>query len=154
MIRKRLTYANVVATIALFLALGGSSYALTVGTGAIKNNSIRSVDVRNGTLRDRDVRRGALGSRAIHESALGTVPSAHTVNGTITVVTTGLNNVVAQCPGSYRAISGGGAVVGAGQLASSRPDPGTGGAATSPGWRAIRTGGPGQVRAYAICVAE
>ena len=153
MIRKRLTYANVVATIALFLALGGSSYALSVGTGSIKNNSVRSVDVRNGTLRDRDVRRGALGGRAINERRLGTVFSAQTVRGTITVTATGNNNVVAQCPGSYRVLSGGGAVIGNGSLASSRPDPGSSGASTSPGWRAIRAGN-GQVRAYAICVAE
>ena len=153
MIRRRLTYANVVATIALFLALGGSSYALSVGTGSIRNNSVRSVDVRNGTLRDRDHKRGALGSRAINEAALGTVGSARTIRGTITVVATGQTNVVAQCRGSYRAISGGGATVGSGRLASSRPDPGTAGAVTSPGWRVIRDQ-PGQVRAYAICVAE
>jgi hypothetical protein len=153
MIRKRLTYANVIATLALFLALGGSSYALTVGSGSIRNNSIRSVDVRNGTLRDRDVKRGALGGRAIKESALGTVNAARTVNGTITTTAQGNNNAVAECPGSYRVLSGGATVVGGGgALTASRPDPGTTGGATSPNWRASRAGG--QVRAYAICVAE
>ena len=89
MIRKRLTYANVTATIALFLALGGSSYALTVGSGSIRNNSIRSVDVRNGQLRDRDFLRGSIGGRAVRESRLGTVNAARTVRGTITVRATG-----------------------------------------------------------------
>ncbi len=154
MIRKRLTYANVVATIALFLALGGSSYALTVGSGSIRNNSVRSVDVRNGSLRDRDMKRGALGGRAIKESSLGTVNAARTVNGTITVRAQGNNTVVAECPGSYRVLSGGGSAIGAtNQLKESRPDPGTEGGATSPGWRATAAGG-GPVRAYAICVAE
>ena len=148
MIRKRLTYANVTATIALFLALGGSSYALTVGSGSIRNNSIRSVDVRNGQLRDRDFLRGSIGGRAIKESRLGTVPAARTVNGTITVRAQGNNVARAECPGSYRVLSGGGT---ANNMRESRPDPGTEGAATSPAWRVA---GTGTVRAYAICVAE
>jgi len=149
MIRKRLTYANVTATLALFLALGGSSYALTVGSGSIRNNSIRSVDVRNGQLRDRDMKRGSLGGRAIKESSLGTVNAARTVNGTITVRAQGNNSARAECPGSYRVLAGGGFA--SGDLRESRPDPGTEGGATSPAWRAA---GNGLVRAYAICVAE
>jgi len=149
MIRKRLTYANVTATIALFLALGGSSYALTVGSGSIRNNSIRSVDVRNGQLRDRDMKRGSLGGRAIKESSLGTVNAARTVNGTITVRAQGNGFARADCPGSYRVLSGGGFA--SQVLRESRPDPGTEGGATSPSWRAA---GTGLVRAYAICVAE
>ncbi len=153
MIRRRLTYANVVATLALFLALGGSSYALTVGSGSIRNNSIRSVDVRNGSLQDRDIKRGGLGARAVKESSLGTVNAARTVNGTITVIATGVGSVRAECPGSYRVLSGGASVIGSGSLFASKPDPESSGAATSSGWRASRNG-PGEVRAYAICVAE
>ena len=153
MIRKRLTYANIVATLALFLALGGSSYALTVGSGSIRNNSIRSVDVRNGQLRDRDFLRGSIGGRAIKESRLGTVNSARTLRGTITVRAQGNGSALAECPGSYRVLSGGAQVLGGGNLTESRPDPGTEGGATSPAWRASKSGG-GQVRAYAICVAE
>jgi hypothetical protein len=60
-IQARLTYANVVATLALFVALGGSSYAaLRIGSAQIVNNSVRSKDVRNGDLRGRDVRDGSL----------------------------------------------------------------------------------------------
>ena len=47
--RKHLTFANVTSLLALFIALGGTSYAVaTIGTKQIKNNSVRSVDVRNG----------------------------------------------------------------------------------------------------------
>lgn len=172
MIRKRLTYANVVATIALFLALGGSSYALTVGSASIKNNSVRSVDVRNGTLRDRDVKRGALGARAIKESALGTVQSARTVNGTITAVkeaVVGTNagaSLVAECPGSYRALSGGVAWLIPGtpnetqadvRISANGPDPSALGPDTSPTWHGTgrnQSGGNRVLRVYAICVAE
>jgi hypothetical protein len=37
-LRARLTYANVVATLALFIALGGSSYAITqIGSKQVRN---------------------------------------------------------------------------------------------------------------------
>jgi hypothetical protein len=76
-LRRRLTYANVMATVAVFIALGGSSYAaLQIDSGDITNNSVRGVDVRNRTLSDRDVRRNGLTGRSIRESRLGRVPHA------------------------------------------------------------------------------
>jgi hypothetical protein len=86
-IRRHLTYSNVTATLALFLALGGTSYAvLRVSSDDVVNNSLRSADIRNETLRSRDVRdrglhardlrRNSLGSGVVKESALGTVPRA------------------------------------------------------------------------------
>ena len=76
-LRQRLTYANVMATVAVFIALGGSSYAaLQIDSGDIANNSVRSVDVRNRTLSDRDVKRNGLTGRSIRESRLGRVPQA------------------------------------------------------------------------------
>jgi len=80
--RRHLTFANVTSTLALFIALGGTSYAVaTIGTKQIKNNSVRSVDVRNGTIISRDVKRGGLGGSAVRESSLGTVPRASRVGG-------------------------------------------------------------------------
>jgi hypothetical protein len=86
-LRARLSYANVTATLALFLALGGTSYAaLHLGSADVIDNSLRSRDIRNGgllsrdlrdrTIRARDVRSESLGSRVVKESALGTVPRA------------------------------------------------------------------------------
>ena len=63
MLRKRLTYANVVSTACLFIVLGGTSYAVatnSIGSGQIKNNSIRSKDIRNGQVTSRDVKNRAL----------------------------------------------------------------------------------------------
>jgi hypothetical protein len=65
-----------VALLALFMAMGGSAYALVVTSGSIRNNTIRSVDVRNGGLLGKDVRVDGLGGRAIKESTLATVPGA------------------------------------------------------------------------------
>jgi hypothetical protein len=62
-LRPRLTYANLIATIALFVALGATSYAVatgSIGTREIKNNSIRTKDVRNNDIRSKDVRNGTL----------------------------------------------------------------------------------------------
>src|SRR4051794_94046 len=70
-IRSRLTYANVVATLSLFLVLsGGTAVALTgsntVFSDDIVDNQVKSADVRNDTLTGGDVK----------ESSLGQVPQA------------------------------------------------------------------------------
>jgi len=53
-----LTYANVVATLALFVALGGSSYAALTITGRnVRNSSLTGKDVRNNSLTGSDVKR-------------------------------------------------------------------------------------------------
>jgi hypothetical protein len=63
MLRTRVTYANVMATIAVFIALGGTSYGLATGSidsREIKNNSVHGNDIRNATIVSRDVKDGAL----------------------------------------------------------------------------------------------
>lgn len=68
---ERLSYANVVATLALFVALGGTATAALVITGKnvkngsltgadLKDNSIRSADVKDGGLLAKDFKRGQL----------------------------------------------------------------------------------------------
>jgi hypothetical protein len=66
-LRVRLTYANVVATLALFLALGGSSYAAL---------SITSKDIKNRSIKGGDIVKDTIGPNEIKESRLGTVPRA------------------------------------------------------------------------------
>src|SRR5262249_3608893 len=69
---KRLTYANVVSTLCLFLLLGGGAYAAshlgknTVGTKQLKKNAVTAAKVKDGTLTGKD----------IDLAQLGTVPSA------------------------------------------------------------------------------
>lgn len=66
MIGGRLTYANVMATIAVFLALGGTSYAVTalpnnsVGAQQLKKNAVTSVKVKDGSLTAADFAKGTL----------------------------------------------------------------------------------------------
>src|SRR3954453_2168813 len=74
---RRPSPSMIVALLALFVALGGSSYAaIKVGSKQIVNNSIRGKDVRNGTLRGKDSGKNTYTGKQIKESALGKVPSA------------------------------------------------------------------------------
>jgi hypothetical protein len=57
----RLTYANVVASVALFAALGGSSYAAVAITGQ---------QIRDGSLSGRDVRNASLTTSDVHDQTL------------------------------------------------------------------------------------
>ena len=75
-LRSHLNFANVVSLLALFVALGGTGYALTVGSAQIENNSVRGKDVRDRSLSSRDVKRNGLGGAAIKERALKRVPRA------------------------------------------------------------------------------
>jgi hypothetical protein len=57
----RPTYASVTATVALFAALGGTSYAaLTVSGANIRNGTVTSSDLKNGSVAGRDVDNGSL----------------------------------------------------------------------------------------------
>src|SRR4051794_21757471 len=56
-IRSKLTYANVMATSAVFIALGGSSYAAIKVTGKnVKDSSLTGRDIRNNSVSGRDVK--------------------------------------------------------------------------------------------------
>ena len=71
-LRGRVTYANVVATLALFIALGGTSVAAiqlgknsvrakqiaagAVGTSEVKNRALKAIDFANGQLPESGLR--------------------------------------------------------------------------------------------------
>src|SRR5215211_6133863 len=82
--RQRLTYANVTATLALFIAFGGTSYAAltlpknsvgskqirkrAVGSSELRTNAVTSRSVRNRTIRTSDL---ALSTRSSLRGAQG-----------------------------------------------------------------------------------
>ena len=61
MTTRRVSYANLTATLALLVALGGGgAYAASaarnsVGSSQIKNGSVKTVDVRNDSLTGADI---------------------------------------------------------------------------------------------------
>jgi hypothetical protein len=62
MLRSRLTYANVMSTLAVFVALGGSSYAaITISGSSINNRSITGKKVRHNTLTGWEIKESSLG---------------------------------------------------------------------------------------------
>jgi hypothetical protein len=62
--RARLTYANAVASLALFVALGGSSYAAVSITGKqVRDGSLTGHDIHDGSLTTWDVRDHSLRAR-------------------------------------------------------------------------------------------
>jgi hypothetical protein len=68
---QRITYANVTATLALVVALGGSAYAVSTITGAdVRNESLTGLDIRNGTITGGDIRRGAVNSDDIENGSI------------------------------------------------------------------------------------
>lgn len=85
--------SNVVAYLALFLALTSGAVAATRITGKqIVDNSITSADIRNGTIRGRDVARNALTGREINERKLARVPDAARLAGrTLSQVRSGID---------------------------------------------------------------
>jgi len=96
-LRSRLTYANVIATLALFLALGGGSYAAinipknSVGAKQLKKNAVTSVKVKRGSLLTSDFkasqRRGLRGPQGLQGPqgapgpVTGDLPSGATMRG-------------------------------------------------------------------------
>lgn len=87
-IQKRLTYANVMSSIAVFLVLGGATAfaaskigsnqlkANSVTTGKIKKNAVTAAKIKNGAVNGAKVKDGSLTGADINLGALGTVPTA------------------------------------------------------------------------------
>lgn len=77
MSRPRLSYANVVATLALFLALGGTTIAATKIDGKhIKPGSLPGKALKRATVTGAKVKPDSLTGKQVKEAKLGQVPSA------------------------------------------------------------------------------
>lgn len=76
--RSRLSYANVVSTLALVVAVTGGGTAVAAGlrknsvtTASIQNNAVTSAKVKNGTIGGADVKDRSLGGIDIADGSLG-----------------------------------------------------------------------------------
>lgn len=86
-IRKRLTYANVMSSIAVFLVLGGATAVAakqlgskTVGTKQLKANSVTTAKIKKNAVTSTKIKNGAVTGAKVNLSSLGTVPSASHAN--------------------------------------------------------------------------
>jgi hypothetical protein len=77
--RAHLTYANVMATVAAFVALGGTSYAVaslprdSVGQRQLKPNSVGTSELRTSAVRSKDIHNGSVAARDLSTSAKKTL---------------------------------------------------------------------------------
>ena len=82
MLRGQLTYANVVSSIALFMAISGVAWAATslprnsVGTAQLKKDAVTTTKIRNGHVLSIDAKDDTFTGTDIREGTLGKVPSA------------------------------------------------------------------------------
>jgi hypothetical protein len=91
-IRKRITYANVMSSIAVFLVLGGgAAYAAkkigsneikgnSITTGKIKKNAVTAAKIKKNSITTAKIKNLAVTGPKVNVSTLGTVPSAETAN--------------------------------------------------------------------------
>jgi hypothetical protein len=81
-IRKRLTYANVMSSIAVFLVLGGATAIAaglaknSVGTKQLKKNAVTTAKIKNNAVTTSKIKNGAVTGAKINAASLGTVPNA------------------------------------------------------------------------------
>lgn len=91
-LRKRLTYANVMASIAVFLILGGASAVAakkigsnelksnSVTTAKIKKNAVTAAKIKKNAVTTAKLKNGAVTGAKVNLGSLGTVPSANSAN--------------------------------------------------------------------------
>lgn len=82
-IRNRLTYANVMSSIAVFLVLGGATaFAATkIGSNQLKANAVLTGKIKKEAVTTGKIKKNAVTGAKVKESSLGVVPSANSVNG-------------------------------------------------------------------------
>jgi hypothetical protein len=87
-LRERMTFANTMSLVAVFIALGGTSYAAvkiprnSVSAAQIKTGGVGSSEVKNGALRNIDFRAGELPAGAKGDKGDKGDPGTNGTNGT------------------------------------------------------------------------
>lgn len=71
-IRRRITFSNVIALLALFIALGSGAYAVT----RAPKNSVTTKSIKNGQVKKADIGKDAVTGAKVKEGTLGPVPQA------------------------------------------------------------------------------
>lgn len=82
-LRKRLTYANVMSSIAVFLVLGGATAIAagqlaknSVGPKQLKKNAVTSAKIKKNAVTTAKIKNGAITGAKVNAGTLGTVPNA------------------------------------------------------------------------------
>jgi len=115
-LRKRLTYANVVSSLAVFLVLGGGAAVAanqlgknSVGSKQLKKNAVTAAKIKKNAVTTAKIRNRAVTGAKINLGTLGTVPSATraaTAGNADTVGGSSVNKVFAKVPANSTATLG------------------------------------------------
>jgi hypothetical protein len=76
-LRKHVTFANVMSIVAVFIALGGSAIALrtnSVGSRHIKDDAVKGRHIADGKVKGKDLKERAVGKRELEPAALDLFP--------------------------------------------------------------------------------
>jgi len=113
-LKDKLTYANVVSTLCLFVLLGGSAYAAlkvprnSVGTRQLKAKSVTNGKLANEAVTGAKIAEATITGQNVNLAALGTVPqAAHAASASnAETVGTGTERHAASCPSGTTLIRG------------------------------------------------
>ena len=111
--KTHLTFSNVVAVMALFLALGGGAYAAmkvkpnSVGTKQIKDNAVTGDKVKDGSLKDSDFGGGLPAGPKGDQGPAGPVSLVYVVSADAPVANNTSGGAHANCPAGLSATGGG-----------------------------------------------
>jgi hypothetical protein len=96
-IRKRLTYANVMSSIAVFLILGGATAlaAKKIGTSQLKASAVTTGKIKKEAVTTAKIKKQAVTGAKIKLSTVGKVPSAAAADTAGNANTVGGNTIVA-----------------------------------------------------------
>src|SRR6476659_7655463 len=86
---SRLSYANVMSTLAVFIALGGSAYAVGKISGA---------QLTNRSVSGKKLKRNTIGGATINESRLGRVPLARRAGNALRLQGLDADKLLLNCP--------------------------------------------------------
>jgi hypothetical protein len=76
-LRSKLTYPHVMSTIAVFLAIGGGTFAFaalkknSVGPKQIEKNAVRSAEIKANAVRSAEIKANAVGNSELRDDAVG-----------------------------------------------------------------------------------
>jgi hypothetical protein len=142
-VNKHLTYANVVATLALIVAVAGGSTAIAV-SHKVKKNSVGTKQLKKGSVTPAKLAPGAV---TVDKLADGNVTASKLAGINLVAAPYGPGGgTTARCPAPERLLSGG-VSTGGGTVLESAP------LAETPvvQWEATSTGG-GPSMVYALCL--
>ena len=92
-IKGRLSFANVISCVALFIALGGSAYAVSansIGTKQLKNNAVTTKKVKKNAVTAQKIKKNAVTAAKLRNNA---VTGAKISNGAVTAAKLGAGAV-------------------------------------------------------------